>query len=56
MFFVRQLREIKLDIKRKISRLVFKLYPGKFFALSKCSPVTLHYSPATSIRSETAAG
>ena len=30
-------------IKRKISRLIFKLFPGKGFALSKYSPVTLHY-------------
>ena len=29
------------------------LFPGKGFALSKYSPVTLHYSPATAILSET---
>ena len=64
MFFVRQLREIKFAIrqwekpsqrglKRKISRLIFNLFVGKGFALSKYSPVTLHYSPATSILNET---
>ena len=40
-------------IKCKISRLIFKLFPGKGFALSKYSPVTLHYSPATAILNET---
>ena len=42
-------------LKRKISRLVFKLFPRKFFALSKYSAVTLHYSPAPAILNETAA-
>ena len=40
-------------LKRKISRLVFKLFPGKAFTLSKYSPVTWHYSPATAILNET---
>ena len=40
-------------LKRKISRLVFKLFPGKHFALSKYAPVTLHYFPATAILNET---
>ena len=41
-------------LKCKISRLVFKLFLGKFFALSKYSPVTLHYnSPTTAILDET---
>jgi len=40
-------------LKRKISRLVFKLFPGKSFALSKYSPVTLQYSPASAILNET---
>ena len=31
----------------------FKLFPGEGFALSKYSPVTLHYSPATAILNET---
>ena len=64
MFFVRQLQEIKFAIrqwekpsqrglKRKISRLIFNLFVGKGFALSKYSPVTLHYFPATSILNET---
>ena len=63
MFFVWQLQEIKLAIrqhekpsqqglKRKISKLIFKLFPGKGFTLSKYSPVTLHYSPATAILNE----
>ena len=42
-------------LKRKISRLVFKLFPRKLFALSKYSPVTLHYSPAPAILNETPA-
>ena len=60
VFLVRQLQEINFAIgqleklsqqglKRKISRLVFKLFLGKGFTLSKYSPVTLHYSPATAI-------
>ena len=60
MFLVWQLQEINFAIgqleklsqqglKRKISRLVFKLFLGKGFTLSKYSPVTLHYSPATAI-------
>ena len=54
MFFVRQLQQIKFAIRKKISRIVFKLFPEKFFALSKYSPVTLHYSPAaTAILNET---
>ena len=40
-------------LKHKIFRLVFKLFLGKGFALSKYSPVTLHYSPATAILNET---
>ena len=40
-------------LKRKISRLVFKLFLGKLFALSKYAPVTLHYFPATAILNET---
>ena len=63
VFFVWQLQEIKLAIrqhekpsqqglKRKISKLIFKLFPGKGFTLSKYSPVTLHYSPATAILNE----
>ena len=40
-------------LKRKISRLVFKLFPVKAFTLSKYSPVTWHYSPATAILNET---
>ena len=43
------------DLKRKISRLVFKFFPGKVFALSKYSPVTLHFSPDTAILNETPA-
>ena len=42
-------------LKRKISRLVFKFFPGKFFALSKYSPVNLHFSPDTAILNETPA-
>ena len=64
MLFVRQLQEIKFAIrqcekpsqqglKRKIFRLIFKLFLGKGFALSKYSPATLHYSPATAILNET---
>ena len=60
VFLVRQLQEINFatgqleklsqqGLKRKISRLVFKLFLGKGFTLSKYSPVTLHYSPATAI-------
>ena len=60
MFLVQQLQEINFAIgqleklsqqglKHKISRLVFKLFLGKGFTLSKYSPVTLHYSPATAI-------
>ena len=52
---LRQLQEIKFAIrlkekpsqqglKRKISRLMFKLIPGKGFALAKYSPVNLHSS------------
>ena len=53
MFFVRQLQEIKFAIGQKISRLVFKFFPGKFFPLSKYSPVSsLHYSPGTAILNE----
>ena len=33
--------------------IIFKLFPGKGFALSKYSPVTLHSSPATAILNET---
>ena len=62
-FFVWQLQEIKFAIrqqekpsqqgvKRKISKLIFKLFPGKGFTLSKYSSVTLHYSPATAILNE----
>ena len=53
MFFVQQLQEIKFAIRQKKSRLVFKFFPGKFFALLKYSPVTLHYSLATAILNET---
>ena len=60
MFLVQQLQEINFAIgqleklsqqglKHKISRLVFTLFLGKGFTLSKYSPVTLHYSPATAI-------
>ena len=60
---LRQLQEIKFAIrlkekpsqqglKRKISRLMFKLIPGKGFALAKYSPVNLHSSPATTILNE----
>ena len=60
VFLVRQLQEINFAIgqleklsqqglKRKISRLVFKLFLGKGFTLSKYSPVTIYYSPATAI-------
>ena len=42
-------------LKCKIPRLIFKLFPGKFFALSKYAPVTVHYSPATAILNETPA-
>ena len=60
VFLVQQLQEINFAIgqleklsqqglKHKISRLVFKLFLGKGFTLSKYSPVTLHYSPATAI-------
>jgi len=42
-------------LKCKICRLVFKLLLGKFFALSKYSPVTLHHSPTTAILDETPA-
>ena len=31
----------------------FQALSGKFFALSKYSPVTLHYSPTTAILDET---
>ena len=40
-------------LKHKISRFVFKLFRVKGFALSKYSPVTSHYSPATAILNET---
>ena len=43
----------KICYQTKKSRLVFKLFPGKFFALLKYSPVTLHYSLATAILNET---
>ena len=60
VFFVQQLREKTFAIrqqekpsqqrlKRKISRLVFKLFLGKGFALLKYSPVTVHYPLATAI-------
>ena len=60
----RQQQEIKFSIRQedkpshqglkcKISRLIFKLFLGKGFALSKYSPVTLHSSPATAILNET---
>ena len=60
MFLVQQLQEINFAIrqleklsqqglKRKISRLVSKLFLGKGFTLSKYSPVTLQYSPAAAI-------
>ena len=60
VFLVRQLQEINFAIrqleklsqqglKRKISRLIFKLFLGKGFTLSKYSPVTIYYSPATAI-------
>ena len=60
MFLVRQLQEINFAIrqleklsqqglKRKISRLIFNLFLGKGFTLSKYSPVTKNYSPATAI-------
>ena len=63
VFFVWQLQEIKFAIRQqekpsqqglkcKISKLIFKLFPGKGFTLSKYSPVTLHYSPATAILNE----
>ena len=60
VFLVQQLQEINFAIgqleklsqqglKHKISRLVFKLFLGKGFTLSKYSPVTIYYSPATAI-------
>ena len=60
VFLVRQLQEINFAIrqleklfqqglKRKISRLIFKLFLGKGFTLSKYSPVTINFSPATAI-------
>ena len=62
-FFVWQLQDIKFAIRQqekpfqqglkcKISKLIFKLFPGKGFILSKYSSVTLHYSPATAILNE----
>ena len=37
----------------RVSWLIFKLFPGKGFALAKYSPVTLQSSPATTILNET---
>ena len=49
-FAIRQLEELSQQgLKRKISRLVSKLFLGKGFTLSKYSPVTLQYSPAAAI-------
>ena len=47
-FAIRQLEKLSQQgLKRKISRLIFKLFLGKGFTLSKYSPVTKNYSPAT---------
>ena len=46
-------KAISAGFKTLNFQLVFKLVPGKGFALSKYSPVTLHYSPATAILNET---
>ena len=49
-FAIRQLEKLSQQgLKHKISRLIFKFFLGKGFTLSKYSPVTLHYSPATAI-------
>ena len=46
-------KAISAGFKTQISSLIFKLFPEKGFALSKYSPVTLHYSAATAILNET---
>ena len=53
MFFVRQLQEVKFAIRQKFPGLFSSSFWESSMALSKYSPVTLHYSLAPAIVNET---